>query len=236
MVVTHFPPTHLADEHGLLAVGGDVEVESLLLAYRQGIFPWPLQEGLLTWFAPPERAILEVERFMLSRSMKRFLKRHEYSLFINRDFERTILCCQQSANREGQRGTWITDTLVEGYIELFRAGYANSIECYEGEQLVGGLYGVSIGQMFAGESMFHRKDNTSKLCFCFLLEWLRRAEVPWVDCQVLTPLTESFGAHEVPRKEFEQLLSERLALQGDPLFSRETVEIGIWRGSRLPPL
>lgn len=233
MTVTHFPPTHLADEHGLLAVGGDVEVDSLLLAYRSGIFPWPLQPDVLTWFAPPYRAILEVERFMVSRSMKRFLKRHHFSLYLNRDFEQVIASCQGSPNRGTQTGTWITDELVEGYIALHRAGYAHSVECYEGSELVGGLYGVSVGAMFAGESMFHTKDNASKLCLCFLIEWLRRREVPWLDCQVLTPLTESFGAHEVPRPEFEDLLKMQVRKKGESLFPKETVQVGVWRGERL---
>jgi leucyl/phenylalanyl-tRNA--protein transferase len=231
MVIERFPPTHRADEHGLLAVGGDVEVESLVLAYRQGIFPWPLQEDLLTWFAPPLRAILEFERLTISRSMKRFLKRHPYELWINRDFPATILACQQSTNRKDQPGTWITDELVEGYIALHDAGYAHSIECYEGDTLVGGLYGVSIGPMFAGESMFHRRDNTSKLCLCFVLQWLNARGVRWIDCQVLTPLTESFGAYEVPRDEFEQRLCAQFINPFDrELFPRNPLCIGTWRG------
>lgn len=230
MVVKNFPPTHLADENGLLAVGGDVDVETLLLAYRSGIFPWPLQDDILTWFAPPLRAILEIDQFILSRSMRRFLKKHAFHLAINRDFLSTIVACQQSVNRDGQAGTWITDELVEGYVRLHEAGFAHSIECYEGEELVGGLYGVSFGCMFAGESMFHRRDNASKLCFCFLVAQLRDMAVPWIDCQVLTPLTASFGAHEVSRIEFEDMLRSQLLKAQPPLFPTEPVEVGCWRG------
>lgn len=230
MVVKNFPPTHLADENGLLAVGGDVDVETLVLAYRSGIFPWPLQDDILTWFAPPLRAVLEIDRFILSRSMRRFLKKHTFHIAINRDFLSTIVACQQSVNRDGQAGTWITDELVEGYVRLHEAGFAHSIECYEREELVGGLYGVSFGSMFAGESMFHRRDNASKLCFCFLVAQLRHMAVPWIDCQVLTPLTASFGAHEVSRVDFEDMLQLQLLDNKPPIFLRDPVEIGCWRG------
>jgi len=230
MVVTSFPPSHLADENGLLAIGGDVDLETLLLAYRSGIFPWPLEGEVLTWFAPPVRAILEIDQFILSRSMRRFLKRHDLEIFLNRDFESTIIACQQSTNRDGQLGTWITDDLIEGYLRLHEAGYAHSVECYDGRQLVGGLYGVSLGVMFAGESMFHIRNNASKLCFCFLVSYLRSHSVSWIDCQVMTPLTASFGAHEVQRTEFEEMLRFQLSQSQSRIFPIEPKEIGVWRG------
>ncbi|MCI5064629.1 leucyl/phenylalanyl-tRNA--protein transferase [bacterium] len=229
MVISRFPPTHLSDEHGLLAVGGDVEVDSLLLAYRSGIFPWPLREDVLTWFAPPERAVLEGEHLLISRSLKRFLRQHRYTIALNQNFEQVVKCCQQATNRRDQQGTWITDELVAGYVALHRAGYAHSVECYDGEALVGGLYGVSIGETFAGESMFHHVDNASKLCLCFLLDWVTKAGVPWIDCQVLTPLTESFGAREVPREEFEEMLREQLRKGEKKLFPIQPENYGVWR-------
>lgn len=230
MVVKRFPPSHLADEHGLLAVGGDVELETLLLAYRSGIFPWPIRPDLLTWFAPPDRAILEIESFMVSRSLQKFLKRNEFDLAVNQDFHGVINACRDTNNRKGQKGTWITDELVSAYVELHKHGYAHSIECYDGDELVGGLYGVSIGQTFAGESMFHRRDNASKLCFCFLVAILRGAGVPWIDCQMLTPLTAGFGAREVSRDDFELFLKRQLSLPPIKIFPAKTSRIKGWKG------
>lgn len=217
MVITRFPPVESADRHGLLAVGGDVEVPSLLLAYKSGIFPWPIEEDVLTWFAPPRRALLFLDRFHAPRSLLKMRKREAPILEIrfDHDFETVIRACSELENRGKQQGTWITQEMIAGYIELHKAGYAHSVECYVGGELRGGLYGVSIGRMFAGESMFYRYPNASKYCLLALVERLVEKGVPWIDCQVMTPFFESLGAVEVSRKEFMRLLSDAIAKPAD---------------------
>lgn len=205
MTILEFPPLEDADENGILAVGGDLEVESLLLAYKSGIFPWPIQ-NLIVWFSPPKRTVLFMDEVHISKSLQKELKRGKFSFAIDRAFEEVIMACAEFKERQGQRGTWINSDIVQAYSTFHKAGYAHSIECYEGENLVGGLYGVSIGHMFAGESMFHRKSNTSKLSLCYLLDYLRPKGVKWIDCQVMTPLLRSFGAREIERDEFLKLL------------------------------
>lgn len=211
MAISAFPPVSSADEHGLLAIGGDTEPESLLLAYSSGIFPWPLAEGVLAWFAPPRRAILRTEDFHLNRSTKKAIAHVNFELRINSDFEQVIRSCALANNRKGQSGTWITSEIIEGYIALHELGFAHSVECYCENELVGGLYGVSIGGMFAGESMFYRKSNASKYCLMKLIELARREGLTWIDCQVMTPLFESFGATEVHRDDFMQMLATALS-------------------------
>ena len=223
MAVLKFPSVETADEMGLLAVGGDLEVESLLLAYRSGIFPWPLSDdGTLTWFSPPMRTLLFLDRVHISRTLKKKLKSGEFTFSFNTAFVEVINACAVAKNRKGQFGTWITEEMVEGYIELHHAGYAHSVECSveckRGSRLVGGLYGVSIGGMFAGESMFYHETDASKLALCVLVERLREQGVEWIDCQQTTPLLSSFGAEEVERSRFIALLSESLG--------RKTLEFG----------
>lgn len=219
MTVQFFPAVELADEHGLLAVGGDLDVESLVLAYKSGIFPWPVDEGLpITWFAPPKRALLFLDDLHISKSLRRELRRNTYTFTFDANFASVIYACAELKNRGEQRGTWITRAMVEAYIKLHKAGYAHSIECYEGANLIAGIYGVGIGTMFAGESMFYRKPNASKLCLCLLAEHLREGGAKWIDCQVMTPLLKNFGAKEIPRKEFMELLLEALDADGSGLF------------------
>ncbi len=211
MVIQSFPPVETADEIGLVAVGGDLEVESLLLAYRSGIFPWPVSDAsTLTWFAPPERAVLLFDQFHVPRRLQRAQRSSAYRFAIDEAFEEVISACALSDNRKGQEGTWITGEMVEAYVRLHKAGYCHSVECYDGERLVGGLYGVAIGGMFAGESMFYREPNASKFSFCFLVEHLRAQGVTWLDCQQLTPLLHQFGATTLPRVQFMGLLEEAI--------------------------
>ncbi|MCB0320092.1 MAG: leucyl/phenylalanyl-tRNA--protein transferase [Bdellovibrionales bacterium] len=221
MVIKRFPPVESADEYGLLAVGGDVEVESLLCAYRSGVFPWPIYKDILTWFCPPERAILRSQDLHVSRSLKKFLKKLPYSIYVNRNFEQVIKECSAAVNRTGQQGTWISSELIAGYINLHRAGYAHSIECYDGNALVGGLYGVSIGKMFAGESMFYRADNASKVCLLYLMQIVAERGAGWIDCQVVTSMTEAFGAVEVSRESFLELLRPVVSSPGSLFDSGE---------------
>jgi leucyl/phenylalanyl-tRNA---protein transferase len=214
MVVTAFPPVDNSDENGLLAIGGDLEVETLLLAYSEGIFPWPLDPEYLTWFAPPQRAVLFLEDFHISQSLKRNLRRTNLHFKFNKNIEQVIEFCAALTNRGNQLGTWIIPEMIPAYIALHQAGYCHSCEAYDGDQLVGGLYGVAIGGMFAGESMFYRQPNASKLALCFLVDHLQKQKVEWIDCQMMTPLMESFGAVEIDRAQFTNLLKK--ALNADP--------------------
>lgn len=214
MTILEFPPLSEADENGLLAVGGDLEPESLLLAYSSGIFPWPINSKILAWFSPPQRALLFLNEFHVSRSLAKEQKKTCYSFAVDRNFEKVIELCAAAKNRSQQSGagTWITKEMRRAYLELHRLGFAHSVECYKDGRLIGGLYGVAIGKMFAGESMFHTESNGSKLSLAYLVEHLRKQKVAWIDCQVSTPFLRSMGAREVPRDEFVKLL--RTALPG----------------------
>jgi leucyl/phenylalanyl-tRNA---protein transferase len=220
MAIRQFPPVESADEYGLLAVGGDLEVDSLLLAYREGIFPWPVSRRYLTWFAPAERALLFLHRLHLPRSVQKLRRKNIFRFAIDQNAAAVIAKCAELKNRGEQRGTWITPAIQAAYLELHRAGYCHSFEAYAGDTLVGGLYGVSVGAMFAGESMFYRRANASKLALCFAADFLRAHGVAWIDCQVMTPLVQQLGAVLVPRAEFMRLLMQ--ALRGAPVdFSAE---------------
>lgn len=215
MTITAFPSIDRADEDGLLALGGDLDLDSLLLAYRSGVFPWPLNRRVLAWFAPPTRALLFLDRLHVPRSLRKFRNRTRWTIDWDRNFSEVIAACAAPVNRGDQNGTWITPAIIEGYTGLHRAGYAHSIECYEDEQLVGGLYGVSIGMMFAGESMFYRKPNASKLALIELCLRLADRGAHWIDCQVMTPTVASLGAIEIERAEFMQLLRDELCREGN---------------------
>ena len=212
MTVLDFPPVENADEHGLLAIGGDLNVDSLLLAYRSGIFPWPLHEDLLTWFAPPKRAVLFFEDLHISKSLRKELNKNKFQIKIDTNFELVIKECAKTKFRKGQQGTWITQEMIDAYIEFNKAGYAHSIEAYIDDQLVGGHYGVSIGGMYAGESMFYREPNASKVSLVHIIEHLKSQGVTWLDCQVMTPLLESFGAKEIDRDKYMELLGKSIHL------------------------
>ena len=208
MAIRRFPCVDKADKHGLLAIGGDLEVESLLLAYRNGIFPWPYDEEALTWFAPPKRAVLLLNEFHVSKSLERVLKRTDFCCRMDTDFRSVIEQCAELKNRGNQSGSWITDEMVDAYCEMFRQGYAHSFEAYCEEKLVGGIYGVQIGRFFGAESSFYREPNASKVAMCFMADYLRQQGMSWFDCQVLTPFSENFGAREISRVEFMGMLAE----------------------------
>ena len=207
MTILEFPPVSEADENGLLAIGGDLEVDSLLLAYRQGIFPWPVSEQYLTWFAPPKRAVLEFSDFHIPKSLLKEKRKNWAKFAFNLNFENVIAACQELTNRKDQSGTWITPAIRSAYINLHQAGHAHSVECYLNKKLVGGLYGVAIGQMFAAESMFYRHPGASKLCLWFLIDYLSSKGLNWIDIQVMTPLLAKFGAKEIDRERFSNLLA-----------------------------
>ena len=211
MVVSSFPPVELADQNGLLAIGGDLDPHSLLLAYSSGIFPWPYsEEHHLTWFAPPIRAILKTDHFIVSKSLSKFRKKFPHKICCNRDFKGVILNCAASKNRQDQQGTWNTKGMVEAYIKLHKAGYAHSVECWSEDRLVGGFYGVSIGSYFAGESMFYLVPNTSKLTLWYFVEYLKDQGIKWLDGQVPNPYLSSLGATEIERDRYQLLLKEAI--------------------------
>ncbi len=210
MAIAEFPPHNSADSDGLLAIGGDLDIESLLLAYRNGIFPWPFDEKLLAWFSPPRRALLFLDELHISRSLKKELKNNRYQFTMNSAFGEVIEGCSQLDNRKNQRGTWITPAMKKAYEALHKAGFAYSFECREDGELVAGIYGVSLQRAISAESMFYRKPNASKITLVRLVEFYREQGINWIDFQVLNPFTKSLGAREVSRAQFLKLLREGL--------------------------
>ena len=203
-----FPPVELADpETGLLCVGGDLSVSTLLAAYRSGVFPWPLGEGdELYWFAPEQRGVLLFRDLHVSRSLKRFQERSPFLLKSNQDFQKIISRCATVRTDEGER-TWITPRLQQAYAKLFEAGNVLCVGAYRNDRLVGGVYGVLINKFFAGESMFFEEPNASKLALLSLIADLQSRGISWMDCQQLTPLLSQFGGKLLPRSEFMRMLS-----------------------------
>ncbi len=197
-----FPPPHSADRDGIVAVGGDCSPERLLLAYRSGIFPWPMSEDLpLFWFSPDPRWVIEPARAHLPSSLRKQMRRGVYEVRVDTAFEGVILGCAATP-RPGQEGTWITDDLRAAYTNLHRLGYAHSIETWQGAELVGGLYGISLGRAFFGESMFARAPDASKIAFATLLGNLVAWDFALVDCQTRTDHLARFGAEGWPRARF----------------------------------
>ncbi|MEW5008464.1 MAG: leucyl/phenylalanyl-tRNA--protein transferase [Cycloclasticus sp.] len=203
-----FPPINLAlkDPDGLLAAGGSLRPERLLEAYRSGIFPWFDEQQPILWWSPDPRLTLKPSALHISRSLAKFINKQSYHCTIDQAFDRVIAAC--SAPREQQDGSWITDSMIEAYQQLFELGHAHSVEVWLGEELIGGLYGVSIGQVFFGESMFSRQSNASKVGFTFLCQHLAEWGCQVVDCQVHSDHLESLGAAAITRDSFIQLLEQ----------------------------
>ena len=203
-----FPPLHEASPEGLLAIGGDLSVETLRQAYLSGIFPWPIsKDSPLTWFSPDPRGVLFVEDFSISRSLKRFLNNHQYTIKFNEDFESVIEGCA-TASRKHETGTWITQDIINGYTNLFHSGHAYCVGVYNEDELVGGLYGVCFGAVVSGESMFHSEPNTSKLCLYAIVSVLKKNNIPFLDTQMVTGIVENFGGCEIDREEFVEELDQ----------------------------
>jgi leucyl/phenylalanyl-tRNA---protein transferase len=210
MPITRFPPPGSATAEGIIAVGGDLHPKSLKLAYGQGIFPWPHHGFPLLWFCPDPRAILELDRLHVAKSLakaRRHAARDGWSFSIDQAFAEVVRLCAQVA-RSGQPGTWITSQMQAAYVEFHRLGHAHSVEAWHNGRLVGGLYGVDAGGAFGGESMFHLESNASKLALLHLVDHLRDRGLDWMDIQLMTPHLESLGARAVPRAEFLRLLAE----------------------------
>jgi leucyl/phenylalanyl-tRNA--protein transferase len=199
-----FPPVEQALTDGLLAIGGDLSVERLLLAYKNGIFPW-YDGDIPLWWCPNPRFILFPEDLKVSKSMKSLLKKNAFEFTVNKAFTQVIHYCKET-ERKGQEGTWIKKEVEDAYIRLHEMGYAFSAEAWHDGELAGGLYGVRMGNVFFGESMFSRKSNASKYAFIRYMEQLKREGVLLIDCQVYTEHLESLGAKMIMREQFIQLL------------------------------
>jgi leucyl/phenylalanyl-tRNA--protein transferase len=204
-----FPPPDYADPSGLIAVGGDLSSERLLEAYRVGIFPWYSDDQPILWWSPDPRFMLELDEFKISRSLQKTLRRKVFQVTFDRVFEEVIAACSV-VPREGQRGTWITQEMRDAYLELHGLGYAHSVESWFGGKLAGGLYGVSLGKAFFGESMFHHKTDASKVALATLVEKLKSWGFHFIDSQMTTEHMMSLGAKEVPRRIFLKRLQSAL--------------------------
>jgi len=198
-----FPSIENSDADGLLAVGGDLSPERLLLAYRSGIFPWYEKDQPILWWSPDPRMVLFPQHLKVSKSMRQLFKKEAFKVTYNQDFEAVIQNCA-AVKREGQNGTWITDEMISAYIQLHKQGFATSVEVWEDNELVGGLYGIFLKekQIFCGESMFTKVSNASKYGFISLVKKLKNEGIKLIDCQVYTPHLESLGAYEIHREEF----------------------------------
>ena len=202
-----FPPVTEALDDGLLAVGGDLSVERLLLAYNSGIFPWYAEDEPPMWWSPDPRFVLFPDELKVSKSMKQVLKRNTFQFKMNTAFEQVINNCRM-VFREGQGGTWIGDDVVAAYTQLHKLGYAHSAEAWQDGELVGGLYGIWLGNAFFGESMFTHRSNASKFAFINMVELLQSRGVQLIDCQVYTEHLESLGAVMIDRNTFIKLINE----------------------------
>jgi len=211
-----FPPVHLASATGLLAVGGNLSAGRLLEAYRQGIFPWYSEEEPILWWTPDPRFVLFPEELRVSRSMRQFLKKKGIRVTYDRQFPAVIAACQKP--RSEREATWITPAMQEAYIRLHELGFAHSVEVWLDDAFVGGLYGVSLGRCFFGESMFSSVSNASKAALIDLVRRLRALDFSLIDCQVYTAHLENLGARYIPRREFTALLKQAMkkdTLQGN---------------------
>lgn len=200
-----FPPVDKTDAEGLLAVGGDLSPERLLLAYQNGIFPWFNEDSLILWWAPDPRMVMQPSNIKISNSMQQVLRSGRFTLTKNTCFEEVLNQCAK-VKRRGQNGTWITDDMKKAYLKLHQKGYAKSYEVKENDTLVGGLYGVDLGHIFCGESMFSLVSNASKFAFVKLAQELEEKQYRLIDCQLYTTHLASLGAEEIPRSEFMKIL------------------------------
>lgn len=204
-----FPSPKLAPQEGLLAVGGDLSQERLLLAYRMGIFPWYSENEPIMWWSPDPRLVLYPSELKISKSLQKTIKKQPFQVTVDQAFETVIKACAQSRTRM-QEGTWIVDDMIAAYCKLHESGLAHSVEAWQDARLAGGLYGVSLGRCFFGESMFTRITNASKVAFVALVEHLKALDFNLIDCQVSTTHLLSFGAREIPRIRFLSELEKSL--------------------------
>jgi len=197
-----FPPPELANEDGILAVGGDLSTDRLLLAYSIGLFPWFNPEDPILWWSPDPRFVLYPQNLKVSKSMRPYFNQKKFTVTFDTQFEKVMTACQQQYRKGQVGGTWITDEMIDSYTALNKMGFAHSVEVWQGEELVGGLYGISLGKIFFGESMFAKVSNASKFGFISLVQKLKELDFWLIDCQQRTQHLESLGGEFISRKEF----------------------------------
>ena len=201
-----FPPVEDASLEGIVAVGGDLSVERLNLAYKSGIFPWFNEDEPILWWSPPERMVVVPSIYKVSKSIRNLLNQNKFKVTFNQNFRDVILGCKQ-IDRPGQDGTWLSDDFVESYTKLHVMGIAKSVEVWQDDELVGGLYGIDLGHVFCGESMFSKVPNASKIAFVSLINYLKENNYKLLDCQVHNDHLEKLGAFEVSRDVFMRVLN-----------------------------
>jgi len=209
-----FPHPSLADDDGLLAVGGDLSPRRILLAYANGIFPWYNDDDPILWWSPNPRCVLFPAKFNIPQSLRKFLRNQTHEVRFDTRFEEVIYRCATVARKGQEGGTWITPQMQAAYTELHRLGYAHSVEVYQSDKLVGGLYGIALGKVFYGESMFHLVPNASKIALVALVVQLRHWGFELIDNQQTTPLLLQFGAEEIDREYFLELLNKATTQEG----------------------
>lgn len=201
----YFPPIHSASPEGILAFGGDLSPERLLLAYKNGIFPWFNMDEPIIWWSPDPRMVLFLDEIKVSKSMRSLLNRNVFKVTFNQNFSAVIRNCQKTVRR-GQHGTWISEQMISAYEKLHELGHAMSIEVWQEEMLVGGLYGVDLGNVFCGESMFSGVSNASKVGFVSLVNYLKSNQYQLLDCQVYNEHLASLGCREINRDDFIKVI------------------------------
>ena len=201
----YFPPVDEASYEGILAVGGDLSVERLLLAYKNGIFPWFSDDEPILWWSPSERMVVVPKLYKVSKSTRNLINQNKFKVTFNQNFAEVIRNCQQ-IERTGQEGTWITEDIIASYTKLHEMGIAKSVEVWQNDELVGGLYGVDLGHVFCGESMFSKVSNSSKIAFVWLVNYLKENNYLLLDCQVHNDHLEKLGAFEISRDTFMRVL------------------------------
>jgi leucyl/phenylalanyl-tRNA--protein transferase len=203
-----FPSVEEASPEGVVAIGGDLSVERIQLAYEKGIFPWFDEGNPILWWAPPKRMVVNPNEYKISKSIRNIINRDSFKVTMNQNFEAVISNCQQ-IERECQEGTWISDDIIQSYIQLHKLGKAISFEVWQNSELVGGLYGVDLGHVFCGESMFSKVSNASKVAFVKLIEHLKNNNYKLLDCQVHNDHLEKLGAFEISRNSFMDVLNSK---------------------------
>ncbi|HOD10308.1 MAG TPA: leucyl/phenylalanyl-tRNA--protein transferase [Flavobacterium sp.] len=201
----YFPPVDEASYEGVLAIGGDLSIERLLLAYQNGIFPWFNDDEPILWWSPSERMVVVPKLYKVSKSIRNLINQNKFKVTFNQNFAEVIRNCQQ-IERTGQEGTWITEDIIASYTKLHEMGIAKSVEVWQNDELVGGLYGVDLGHVFCGESMFSKVSNSSKIAFVWLVNYLKENNYLLLDCQVHNDHLEKLGAFEISRDTFMRVL------------------------------
>ena len=204
----YFPPVEEASLEGILAVGGDLSAERLLLAYRNGIFPWFNEDEPILWWSPPERMVVSPQLYKVSKSIRNLINQKKFEVTFNQNFGEVIQNCRE-ITRKDQEGTWISEAIIESYTKLHEMGFAKSVEVWQNKELVGGLYGVDLGHVFCGESMFSKVSNASKIAFVSLVQQLKDQQYNLLDCQLHNEYLEQLGAFEITRDTFMKVLQSK---------------------------